>query len=208
MRPRLLATETRPAPLLETPMRLALTTLLAALLLTPLPARAAEVAGVHLDDQITLAGSTEPLKLNGAGVRKKFFLKIYVAALYLPAPARDAEAVATMAGRKRVVMHFLYHKVGRDKLTEGWEEGFDHNLDTATRRAMAARLADFTRLFPDLHRDDTVDLDLIPGTGTEVRINGRLAGTIPGDDFYRALLRVWLGPKPADRDLKRALLGG
>jgi len=189
-------------------MRLTLSTLLATLWLSALPAQAAEVAGVHLDDQVTVAGASTPLHLNGAGVRKKFFRKIYVAALYLPAPARDAETAAAMAGPKRVVMHFLYHKVGRDKLTEGWREGFDHNLDTATLAAMRARLADFTRLFPDMHGGDTVLLDLLPGTGTEVRINGHLAGTIPGDDFYRALLRVWLGPKPADRELKRALLGG
>jgi len=198
---------TRDFPLSEATMRFTLSILLAALWLIPTPSLAATVAGVHLDDTITVAGAAAPLHLNGAGVRKKFFFKIYVAALYLPAPARTPEAALAMAGPKRVVMHFLYHKVGRDKLTEGWEEGFAHNLDGATREAMKARLADFTRLFPDLGRGDTVDLDLVPGTGTEVRINGRLAGTIPGDDFYRALLRVWLGPKPADRDLKAALLG-
>jgi len=189
-------------------MQFTLSILLAALWLIPTPSLAAKVAGVHLDDTITVAGAAAPLQLNGAGVRKKFFFKIYVAALYLPASARTPEAALVMAGPKRMAMHFLYHKVGRDKLTKGWEEGFDHNLDGATREAMKARLADFTRLFPDLGRGDMVDLDLVPGTGTEVRINGRLAGTIPGDDFYRALLRVWLGPKPADRDLKVALLGG
>ncbi len=187
-------------------MRFTLSMLLAALWLTPIPSLAAKVAGVHLEDTITVAEA--PLRLNGGGVRKKFFLKIYVAALYLPTPARTAEAALAMGGPKRVVMHFLYHKVGRDKLTEGWQEGFDHNLDAATQKAVKARLADFTRLFPDLRRGDTVDLDLVPGRGTEVQINGHLAGTIPGDDFYRALLRVWLGPKPADRDLKVALLGG
>jgi hypothetical protein len=30
---------------------------------------------------------------------------------------------------------------------------------------------------------------------------------IAGDDFYRGLLRIWLGDKPVDADLKKGMLG-
>jgi hypothetical protein len=36
---------------------------------------------------------------------------------------------------------------------------------------------------------------------------GEVLGTVQGEDFYRALLKVWLGDKPADKGLKKAWLG-
>jgi len=38
--------------------------------------RAVEVAGVHLDQTVTV--QNQQLKLNGYGVRKKFFIKVYI----------------------------------------------------------------------------------------------------------------------------------
>jgi hypothetical protein len=39
-------------------------------------------------------------------------------------------------------------------------------------------------------------------------VGGKPAGQpIPGEDFYTALLRVWLGEDPAQGNLKEALLG-
>lgn len=51
-------------------------------------------------------------------------------------------------------------------------------------------------------------LDFLPGTGTRVVVNREAKGTIPGDEFSRALLRIWLGESPADASLKKAMLGG
>lgn len=39
------------------------------------------------------------------------------------------------------------------------------------------------------------------------KLNGELKGTIEGDDFVTALLRVWLGAKPPTEDLKNGMLG-
>ena len=46
------------------------------------------------------------------------------------------------------------------------------------------------------------------GAGTAVAKNGETLGTIDGDDFNTALLAIWLGERPADRGLKKRLLGG
>ncbi|MBK5259345.1 MAG: chalcone isomerase family protein, partial [Thermoanaerobaculia bacterium] len=45
-------------------------------------AEAATVGGVDISDKTTVGGQT--LVLNGAGLRKKFFIKVYTGALYLP----------------------------------------------------------------------------------------------------------------------------
>jgi hypothetical protein len=53
-----------------------------------------------------------------------------------------------------------------------------------------------------------IALDWVPGTGTQVVIDNQPHGKpIPGEDFYRALLRIWIGDKPVSGDLKKALLG-
>ena len=44
---------------------------------------------------------------------------------------------------------------------------------------------------------------LLAGTG----LNGTAKGTIAGDAFNKALMRIWLGEQPVQSDLKRAMLG-
>ena len=47
------------------------------------------------------------------------------------------------------------------------------------------------------------------GKETVLAVGGKPAGSpIPGEDFYAAVLRVWLGETPADPGLKKGMLGG
>jgi len=42
-----------------------------------------------------------------------------------------------------------------------------------------------------------------------VLVNGQPRGNaIPGEDFFTAVLRVWIGDKPVDADLKKGMVGG
>ena len=188
-------------------MRRMIWLLLPGLLFSPLTS-AREVAGIDILETVQLAAGTPPLVLNGAGIRKKFFFKIYVAGLYLPSPQTSSKAIVDMPGPKRVHMHFLYKEVERDKLVAGWQEGFENNLEANQFEKVASRLAKFNQLFRTMHQGDVIDLDYQPEEGTQVLFNGELQGRIEGDDFYAALLQVWLGQQPADVDLKTALLKG
>lgn len=180
---------------------------LAGLLLSPLVS-AREIASIELPETVQLPSHTTPLLLNGAGVRRKFFFKIYVAGLYLPSRQTSSEAILNLSGPKRIRMHFVYKEVDRDKLVTGWQDGFQNNLDSVSLAHLAPRLAKFNLLFRTMRRGDVIDLDYRPGEGTHVLFNGELQGRIEGADFYVALLQVWLGQKPADPDLKAALLKG
>ncbi len=180
--------------------------MLACLLLAPWSASAIELEGVHLPEQVVVAGRT--LHLNGAGVRTKFFFDIYVGALYLERPMHRARAVLDDTGAKHVRMVFLYKEVGREKLVEGWRAGFEKNQSRQAMQALGERLAAFNRMFGDARRGDEIDFDLLPDGTTRVSVNGRERGRVRGRDFQRALLAVWLGAHPADDDLKRAMLGG
>jgi hypothetical protein len=170
--------------------------------------RAAEVADVHFDESITLAGVEQPLLLNGLGIRYKFFFKIYIAALYVQDKSTSAEQLVAADGAKRMTMHFLYDEVEREKLVAGWNEGFRNNLTDAQLAALQPRIEQFNALFETMRAGEVINLDYIPEQGTRVIIRGQHRGTVPGPDFNRALLNIWLGEYPVGEDLKLRLLGG
>lgn len=172
-----------------------------------LPSMAREIAGVSVDDRARVADSDTVLLLNGAGVRKKFFIDVYVAALYLTDKTNDAARAIATPGPKRVWLRFV-HNVDRKKIADAWRDGFNDNLTVAERQALRAQIAQFIDWFPDLHVGDVVVLDYVPESGTRVTIGTQTKGTIPGAAFYAALLQIWLGNDPPTANLKKALLGG
>ncbi|VAW52892.1 FIG026291: Hypothetical periplasmic protein [hydrothermal vent metagenome] len=168
---------------------------------------ARQLNDVTLPDSVTLDGTNVALQLNGMGYRTKFIFDIYVGALYTELKIKSRDAAQKLKGPKRVVMHMVYDKVEREKITNGWNEGFDENNGDEQLKQLQARLKTFNTFFPDLKKGDVLFFDFIPATGTRVTINGKVKGVIEGADFYSALLDVWLGKKPADDDLKEAMLG-
>lgn len=171
------------------------------------PVHAREIAGVNLDEEITLTDNIN-LKLNGAGIRSKFFFKIYVAALYVTEPVLDTtQQVLSDPEAKRMLMHFLYDEVSQEKLNAGWHNGFKNNLDENAFAGLKQRLETFKSYFETVHKGDVIYLDYLPGQGTKVSINSVEKGIIAGHDFHQALMKVWLGEEPADWSLKEALLG-
>lgn len=187
-------------------MRYVITILLCSLFV-PASLMARDIAGVDVPGQVTLEATDTPLQLNGAGIRKKLFVKVYVGSLYLTEKTTDASQAIRMGGPKRIAMNFLYKEIDAEKMTGGWIEGFENNNPPADLEKLKGRLADFNRLFGTSRKGDVIDVDWVPGKGTQVAMNGEVKGTIPGEDFYQAVMKIWLGKKPADSDLKDAMLG-
>ena len=181
--------------------------LLLCLVMSSSPAGAAEFANTAIPDTVRLAGTDRDLLLNGGGIRKKFFMDIYIGALYLPAKTGDAQAILSDTGPTSVRMHFLYKEVSKKKIVDGWDDGLSANLSPEEYTALQPQLHQFNSLFRTVQRGDVISIDYHPDTGTEVRINNELRGTIPGNDFYRALLKIWLGNKPVSDSLKQGMLG-
>lgn len=177
---------------------------LALLLLAAFPLQAREDRGVDFPDTVAVDG--ESLVLNGVGTRTKFFFKVYHGALYLPTPARTAEAALAMPGPKRVVLHIL-REIDRDSLVDALKQGFADNQSPAQLAALQPRIERFAQQFRTVTKGERVVLDFT-SAGTEVTVGEDRAEPIEGEDFQRALLEVWLGEEPADGDLKRGMLGG
>jgi len=168
---------------------------------------AAELAGVFVDDQIETADG-KTLLLNGVGLREKLWIDVYVGSLYLPVRSSDVAEILSAPGPWQVQLDFVYKEVSRDKLVEAWREGFEKNQSAETLQKLGDRIERFYALFKySALFKDRYSFDYSPGTGVRVSRNGEPLGTIPGDDFKTALLEIWLGNYPADKQLKKGMLG-
>ena len=183
--------------------------LLAALMfLAATAASAAEVAGVRIEDKTRVG--TADLALNGAGLRKRVFFQVYVIGLYLPQRATTPAAILEQPGPKRVAIHML-RDVGADDFTAALADGIRANHSEAETKALEPRIQELGAIMAELkeaRKGMAIALDW-SGTGTVLSVQGKPMGRpIAGEDFYRALLRIWVGDKPVQDDLKKALLGG
>lgn len=186
---------------------------LACLALAALPAVAAapvplQLAGVPYPAQVTVAG--QPLVLNGAGIRYRFVVQVYTAGLYLSTPAGTAEQALAATGPKRLHIVML-REIDGDTLGKLFTRGME---DNSTRAQFAKaipgtlRLAELFALKKRLVAGENFTIDWLPGRGTQILVNGTPQGEpIAEPEFYAALMRIWLGPRPADEVLKRQLLG-
>jgi len=165
---------------------------------------AGELADVKMADEVTVGDAT--LQLNGMGMRKKMWVKVYVAGLYLESPAKDAAEAVSTGGTKRVVMHFLTNKANKKKMDAAWLEGFEANSPDGYA-SMADRVNKFADLFGNMKVGDVIELTMVPGGGTTAAVNGETKGVIEGDDFAEGLLKVWLGDHPPSDELKTGMLG-
>ncbi len=183
---------------------------LAILLLSlSLPALAAlEVAGVKFDDKAKVgAGDTV---INGAGLRNRVFFKVYAIGLYLPQKAGTTAEVLATKGVKRIAIVTL-RDLTAEQFVDALIEALNKNHDEAALKALQPKIDQFRSTMMAIGNapeKSVVNLDWLPDTGTRLSFNGVQKGSdITGEDFYRALLRIWLGDKPAQDDLKEKLLG-
>ncbi len=169
---------------------------------------ALEVAGVKLADKAQVGNAS--LQLNGAGLRTKLVFKVYVAALYLPQKQTSAQAVIADERERRVALYLL-RDLSSEKLLGAFNEAIAANHSPAELAALDAPLRQMVQIFnavKEVKAGDVITLDYLPAGGTQIGVNGSVRGTIAGAAFNRALLRIWLGSKPAQEDLKQDMLGG
>jgi hypothetical protein len=177
-------------------------------LLLSVSASAMEVAGVKLPDSAQVGN--QQLVLNGAGMRNKWFFKVYIGALYLTQKQSSAEAVIADENVHRIALRMM-RGLGSKKLYGAFSEAIEANHTPAELAAMDADLKQMAEIFDavkEVKEGDVITLDYLPGNGTQISVNGTARGTIAGAAFNRALLRIWLGSKPAQEDLKKEMLGG
>ncbi|NPC59204.1 chalcone isomerase family protein [Caenimonas soli] len=180
----------------------------AALALAPAALAQITVSGVKYDEAADVRGTK--LQLNGAGVRYKAVFKVYTAGLYLPKKGGTTEEVLAAPGAKRMSITML-REIDSSELGKLFSRGMEDNMEKAAFSKLIPGVLRMSQLFSDHKRlmpGENFLIDWIPGTGTVITVKGVPQGEpFKEPEFYNALLRIWLGPNPADWKLKDALLG-
>lgn len=168
-------------------------------------AQASEIATADIPETVTLADSTAPLLLNGAGLRTRFFVKVYAIALYLP--ARQTQAAQAIATTPRSIRLFLLRDLGAAKARDSFEQALRKNLSDQQWTQLQGALKPFFAALPDLKEKDRVALDFLADARTLLSVNDKKLTETQSAELQRALPLIWLGEQPADAALKGALLG-
>ena len=173
------------------------------LLLLSSQAFALDVAGVNVAP--TVSSRQKTLTLNGAGIRKKLFIKIYVGSLYTERKVTTPAQLLADPGEKLIRMSFVHKKVEKEKIIEVFAEGLSNNSPIVRGSANAkAFLSWFTS---DFVAGDTVDISISPDGTVSATHNGKVLGTLRDPAVAQAVLLIWFGEKPADGGLKKGMLG-
>lgn len=167
-------------------------------------ASGAQCLNARFPEQVQLADTT--LALNGLGVRKATFFRVnvYVAALYVQQPTPDPRAIIDSSGPFELDLQFV-RGVGVKSIRNGFDEGFAQTARGSS--ALKPRIATLDGWMQDIRSGERMTFVGIPGQGVQFSFAGKPKGLIPGEDFRRALLAIWLGDHPPNPELKAGLLG-
>lgn len=168
----------------------------------------ATLDGQRFDDSARLAA--QDLVLNGLGLRAIFFVKVYVAGLYLPEKATTPRVILNLPGPKRLQLRML-RKADADDFNEALLEGIEDSSSKVELAQLNVRMRQLEKnisAIGSVATGDSINFDFVPGIGTSLSINGVKKGTvIEGADFYNAVLKIFVGEQPVDDRLKAGLLG-
>ena len=189
-------------------IKLCVSTLAALAMTCGAAAATIDVGGAKIEDTVDLQGSK--LQLNGAGVRYRAVFKVYAAGLYIGKKAGTPEEVFAAPGPKRMSITLL-RDIDSNELGKAFTKGFEENSPKGEMSKLIPGLIKMGQIFSDQKKmvaGENFTIDWIPGTGTLITVKGKLQGEpFKEPEFYAALMRIWLGPSPADFKLKDALLG-
>jgi hypothetical protein len=155
-----------------------------------------------------LKSGSDNLTLNGAGVIKKMFFKVYVIGLYLDKVSKDENVLLNQDKPYIIRMHFVRDGISADKIIEAWNTGFGKATGGKTDN-IKNEIKQFNAFFEgnEIKENYIFQFDYKPGAGVRVYINGKMKGTIGGFNFRKALLGIWLGADPRDSGVKDDMLG-
>ncbi len=169
------------------------------------PAFAKSVGGVEFPETVTVGGSE--LVFNGAGLRKKLFIKLYAAGLYLESPSTEGTSIIADDKTQSLSLTIISGLISSEKMEDAVVEGFQHSASN-NLPALQTRIDKFiTVLREEIKKKDQFAFNYLPGSGTRIMKNGSEKAVIEGLDFKSALFGIWLSKKPAQKSLKEELLG-
>ena len=166
---------------------------------------AEKIEGIDMPDSLEVGKSK--LVLNGAGVRSKFFMDLYVGGLYLQNKSNNPQEIIEANQPMAIRLHIISSLITSKKMENATMEGFE-NATKGNIEPIKSEIERFISVFKEnIEKNDIFDLLYLPGEGLEVYKNDELKSRIHGLAFKQALFGIWLSDKPAQKSLKEEMLG-
>ena len=108
---------------------------------------------------------------------------------------------------KSILMHFLYSKVSKEKITDAFKDDFENNAKDILPEIETELNLFYSYFDKDIVKNDEIYITYTPEKGTCVKINNNLKGCIKNKKFMTAIFSVWFGEEPPSEGLKDAMLG-
>jgi len=163
-----------------------------------------EISGITIPTKVKFNETT--LALNGAGVREKFWIDLYVGGLYTAQQYSEATKVMNDDKTMAIKLHIISSMITTKKMIDAVDEGFKKSMK-GKQSELKDEIETFKAIFtPEINENDVYDLVYTPNEGTAVYKNSKLSSTIKGLKFKQALFGIWFCNEPADNDLRDQML--
>jgi hypothetical protein len=143
------------------------------------------------------------LKLRGGGLKKYLGFKVWVSCIYLEEEVGSREALSDVP--KKLEIDYLL-KIPGAEIAKATQVGLENNLSKEAYKNLEEKINLVNSLWPNVKKGDKYEVTYIPGQGTSFVFNGKLQRTIEGKDFAAAFFSIWIGEKPIDKRLRKAML--
>ncbi len=164
-----------------------------------------KISGIEIPTKISYDETI--LELNGAGVRTKYFMDMYVGGLYVTEKNKNDSAIINSDKTMAIKLHILSSLITTSKMINAIDAGFK-NSTKGKQAELKTEINKFKAVFsPEIKQNDVYDFIYSPEKGTVVYKNSKAVLTIKGLEFKKALFGIWLCDEPADNGLKSAMLG-
>ena len=146
--------------------------ILTALITTSSLIQAKQVGGIEMPNKLKVE-NTE-LILNGAGLREKWFLDLYVGGLYLTKKMKNAVPIMNskedMAIRLHIVSSLITSKKMKNAVNEGFENATNDNIAPIKKE-----IDEFVAVFKDeIKENDIFEMVYVDSLGTKILKNNKL----------------------------------
>ena len=165
-----------------------------------------KIAGIVMPN--VMKAGDEYLKINGGGVREKYFIDLYIGVLYLKEKSSSASHVINANEPMGIKLRIVSGMVDNDNFEEALREGFEKSTG-GDISAIEERMEKLIKVgfAEDIETGDIYDVVYLPKKGCTLSKNGDELLTLKGLDFKKALFGIWFCDDPADESLKKDMLG-
>ena len=163
-----------------------------------------KINGISFTD--TYPAGKEKLVINGGGTRVKYWMDMYVAALYLNEKSSDAAKIVSADASQAIRLCIVSSLITSAKMTDAVNEGFEKSTGGHPEK-FKDQITKFKGAFSEeIKKGDVFDI-VYAGQKIMIYKNGKMKSEIEGLEFKKAVFGIWLGEEPADSGLKSGMLG-